>query len=90
MTPHEFIAKWKPAELKERSACVKHFLDLCRMLGQKTPADADPKGEWFTFEYGLKKKTGSQGFADVWKNGAFGWKYNSVFAGCMDSISTIG
>lgn len=21
MTPHQFIAKWKPADLKERAAC---------------------------------------------------------------------
>ena len=78
MTPHEFIAKWKPAELKERAACQEHFLDLCRMLGQKTPADADPKGTWFTFEYGVQKDIGGQGFADVWKKGCFGWEYKSV------------
>ena len=58
MTPHEFIAKWKPAELKERAACQEHFLDLCRMLGQKTPAEADPKGTWYNFEYGVQKDSG--------------------------------
>ena len=75
MTPHDFIAKWKPAELKERAACQEHFLDLCRMLGQKTPAEADPKGEWYTFEYGVQKDIGGQGFADVWKKECFGWEY---------------
>jgi hypothetical protein len=34
MTPHEFIAKWRAANLSERSACQQHFLDLCDLLGQ--------------------------------------------------------
>ena len=44
MTPGEFIAKWRASELKERSASQEHFIDLCRMLGEPTPADADPTG----------------------------------------------
>jgi len=28
MTPQEFIAKWKKAQLSERSAAQQHFLDL--------------------------------------------------------------
>ena len=32
MTPTEFIAKWRPVELKERSAAQIHFNDLCRLL----------------------------------------------------------
>jgi hypothetical protein len=73
--PHQFIAKWKKAELKERSACQQHFLDLCDVLGQPNPADADPTGEWYTFEKGVSKDTGGQGFADVWRRGFFGWDY---------------
>ena len=42
MTPGEFIAKWRAAELKERSAAQEHFIDLCRLLGEPTPAEADP------------------------------------------------
>ena len=56
MTPHDFIAKWKPAELKERAACQEHFLDLCRLLGPKTPAEADPKGTWYTLVRGVMAK----------------------------------
>jgi type II restriction/modification system DNA methylase subunit YeeA len=33
MTPHQFIAKWQAADLKERAACQEHFLDLCAVLG---------------------------------------------------------
>jgi hypothetical protein len=31
MTPQEFIAKWKKAQLSERSAAQQHFLDLCEV-----------------------------------------------------------
>ena len=54
MTPARFIEKWKLAELKERAACQEHFLDLCRVLEQESPAAADPKGEWYTFEKGVQ------------------------------------
>ena len=41
MTPGEFIAKWRASELKERSASQEHFIDLCRLLDEPTPAQAD-------------------------------------------------
>ncbi|NLX99313.1 MAG: hypothetical protein GXY83_24515 [Rhodopirellula sp.] len=54
MTPHEFTAKWQRANLSERSACQQHFLDLCALLGQPTPATADPDGAWYTFHVSWK------------------------------------
>jgi type II restriction/modification system DNA methylase subunit YeeA len=75
MTPHQFIAKWKPATLSERSACQQHFLDICDLLGQPKPAEVDPKGEWYTFEKGVAKSDGGKGWADVWMQGKFGWEY---------------
>ena len=60
---------------RERSASQEHFLDLCRMLGQRTPADADPLGEWYTFERGATKQGGGEGWADVWRRGHFAWEY---------------
>jgi hypothetical protein len=75
MTPHEFIAKWKKADLSERSAYQQHFLDLCELLDQPKPAEVDPKGEWYTFEKGVAKTDGGKGFADVWQQGKFGWEY---------------
>lgn len=74
MTPHEFIAKWQKVELSERSACQQHFLDLCDLLGQPKPAEADPEGAWYTFERGVRKTEGGHGWADVWMRGHFGWK----------------
>src|SRR5437868_6935076 len=66
MTPQEFIAKWKKAQLSERSAAQQHFLDLCELLGQPKPAAADPEGAWYTFERGAHKTGGGEGWADVW------------------------
>ena len=75
MTPGEFIAKWRASELKERSASQEHFIDLCRLLGEPTPAEADPTGENYCFERGARKDTGGDGWADVWKRGNFAWEY---------------
>ena len=75
MAPHDFILKWKGIQLTERSACQSHFLDLCRLLGQPGPTDADPTGDWYTFEKGVSKDIGGKGFADVWRKGFFGWEH---------------
>jgi len=75
MTPAEFITKWRASELKERSASQEHFIDLCRLLGEPTPAEADPKGERYCFERGARKDTGGDGWADVWKRHHFAWEY---------------
>ena len=75
MTPSEFIAKWRASELKERSASQEHFIDLCRLLGEPTPAEADPAGERYCFERGARKDSGGDGWADVWKRGFFAWEY---------------
>ena len=75
MRPGEFIAKWRASELKERSAAQEHFIDLCRLLGEPTPAEADPTGEHYCFERGARKDTGGEGWADVWKRHCFAWEY---------------
>ena len=80
MTPNEFIAKWHASELKERSAAQEHFIDLCRLLGEPTPAEADPKGDHYCFERGALKDTGGEGWADVWKRHCFAWEYKGKHA----------
>lgn len=75
MTVDDFIRKWRAAELKERSAAQEHFIDLCRLLDEPTPAEADPTGAFYAFERGASKTTGGEGWADVWKRGHFGWEY---------------
>ena len=80
MTPNEFIAKWHASELKERSAAQEHFIDLCRLLGEPTPAEADPKGDRYCFERGALKESGGKGWADVWKRHCFAWEYKGKHA----------
>ena len=80
MTPNEFIAKWHASELKERSAAQEHFIDLCRLLGEPTPAEADPKGDHYCFERGALKDSGGGGWADVWKRHCFAWEYKGKHA----------
>ena len=80
MTPGTFIAKWRAAALKERSAAQEHFIDLCRLLDEPTPAEAEPTGEHYCFERGAHKDTGGAGWADVWKRHHFAWEYKGKHA----------
>jgi len=70
-----FITKWQRSTLTERSAAQQHFLDLCAVLSEPTPATADPDGSFYTFERGVRKAAGGGGWADVWKRGYFAWEY---------------
>tara|TARA_R110002072_G_scaffold42064_12_gene118124 strand:- start:71759 stop:74809 length:3051 start_codon:yes stop_codon:yes gene_type:complete len=77
-----FIAKWSKANLSEQQASQEHFIDLCRLLGVKTPAELDPVGDTFTFEKGAEVSgpasigsKGAYGRADVWYKGRFAWEY---------------
>ena len=71
----DFAAKWRDNARRERASSQEHFIDLCRLLGVPTPAEVDPSGESYTFEAGVEKQGGGQGWADVWKRGHFGWEY---------------
>ncbi|MEP7452738.1 DNA methyltransferase [Phyllobacterium sp. SB3] len=75
MHADDFITKWRASTLKERSASQSHFNDLCDLLGVEQPISADPTGEWYCFERGASKAAGGEGWADVWRRGAFGWEY---------------
>jgi len=80
MTPAAFIAKWRASTLKESSASQEHFLDLCRLLDEPTPAEADPNGDHYCFERGARKDSGGDGWADVWKRHHFAWEYKGKHA----------
>ena len=80
MTPYEFITKWRASELKESSASQEHFINLCGLLGEPTPAEADPTGDRYCFERGARKDTGGDGWADVWKRHCFAWEYKGKHA----------
>jgi type II restriction/modification system DNA methylase subunit YeeA len=89
MTPQQFIAKWKPVALTERAAAQSHFLDLCALLGHDDPISADPTGESFTFEKGVTKTGGGDGFADVWKKGFFAWEYKKKKRNLDDALGQL-
>ena len=75
LTPREFAQKWGDNTQKESSTSREHFIDLCRMLGEPTPNEADPTGSQYAFEKSVTKAAGGDGFADVWKKDFFGWEY---------------
>jgi hypothetical protein len=75
MTPGEFAARWRGVTTTERASSQSHFLDLCALLDEPGPIEADPTGTWYAFEKGAEKLDGHDGFADVWKRGAFAWEY---------------
>ena len=75
LTPNAFATKWLGVQTTEKAASQEHFIDLCRMLGEPTPHEADPTGEAYAFEKRVTKGGGGDGFADVWKRGFFAWEY---------------
>jgi hypothetical protein len=64
MLATDFIEKWRSSDLTERAAAQSNFRDLCDLLGEKAPTDADPKGESCAFEKGVTETTG-EGWADA-------------------------
>jgi hypothetical protein len=71
----EFVSRWQRSTLTESAGSQSHFIDLCNVLGQPTPAEADQEGHTYTFEKGVSKTAGGEGFADVWMRGFFAWEY---------------
>lgn len=53
LTPQAFSERWSKSKLSERSSAQSHFIDLCHMLGKPIPAEADPDGDFYTFERSL-------------------------------------
>jgi hypothetical protein len=79
LTPAAFAAKWKGIETTEKASSQSHFIDLCRMLGEPTPHEADPIGSFYAFEKRVAKAGGGDGFADVWKRDFFAWEYKGKY-----------
>ena len=77
ITLPQFVAKWKSNERPEESASKAQFLDICSLVEHPQPAEADPTGDFFTFEKRVDKVAGGKGFADVWLRDHFAWEYKS-------------
>jgi hypothetical protein len=75
LAPAAFAAKWRGVTTTEKAASQEHFIDLCRMLGEPTPHEADPIGAHYAFEKRVSKAGEGDGFADAWKRDFFAWEY---------------
>jgi hypothetical protein len=75
LTPQQFVDKWRPIAVKERSGYQEHFIDLCRLVGHPTPLESDSTAASYGFEAGADKQKGGRGWADVWKRGFFALEY---------------
>jgi type II restriction/modification system DNA methylase subunit YeeA len=76
MSALQFVEKWRGSALGERQGAQSHFLDLCDLLGEPKPTDA----ESYCFERGAEKVGGGDGWADVWRKGCFAWEYKGKHA----------
>ncbi len=80
MTPQQFVQNWQNTALKERQSYQIHFMELCDLVEHERPTGSgiDTAGKTFAFEYGLKKDSGGQGFADVFYDGHFAIEYKAA------------
>lgn len=74
LTPDEFVKRWQHADATERQSYQEHFRDVCRLVGAVTPGELQQFDD-YTFEYGLKKTDGRQGYADVFYRNHFAIEY---------------
>jgi hypothetical protein len=74
MNATDFVRRWAAAAGHESGSAQPHFIDLCALIGEKTPNEADPSRTFYMFEAGARGPEG-QGFADVWLKGKFAWEY---------------
>jgi len=75
MNAPESVRTWRDVDLTGKCASQQHFPDLCELVGRPKPVGVDKTGKSFTFERGAAKRSGDDGWADVWKKGFFGWEY---------------
>ncbi len=75
MDAAQFARKWIASTATERQASQEHFLDLCALVDETTPNEADPTGDFYAFEKGASRTSAGDGFADVWLKDHFGWEY---------------
>ena len=55
LTPADFAQKWQGSTTTEKAGSQSHFIDLCRMLGEPTPHEADPTGDHYVCETAGKR-----------------------------------
>jgi len=88
MNAGEFVQKWAAAKGSERGQSQEHFIDLCRLLAEKTPSEADPSRSFYTFEQGALTPDGDR-FADVWLKDHFAWEYKGKHKDLVDAYKQV-
>ncbi len=73
-----FVARWQRSTLTERSAAQQHFLDLCAVLGEPTPATADPDSISYTFGKDAQTDGGEAGWVDEQQAIALKWAWSII------------
>lgn len=71
MSSMDFVRKWQGNTNTERQSYQQFFLDLCALVDHPPPREMDPEARFFTFEAGVQRSIGGQGWADVWYKGHF-------------------
>jgi hypothetical protein len=76
LTPAAFAAKWRGVTTMDKAGSQDLFIDPCRMLGERTPQEADLIDAQYAFEKRVSKAAGGDGFDGVWKRDFFAWDFN--------------
>ena len=74
MQPHEFVAKWQNISFGEKQASQEMFLDICALVGHRTPVSAGNPDK-FTLERSVPG-----GSADAYLEGHFVWEFKGTDA----------
>ncbi len=97
MDAAEFARKWKGSAGRENASAQEHFADLCRLVGELTPNEADPSQTFYTFEKETQRSSGPRGRVDVWLKDKFAWEYKgkhkdlrAAYKQCLDYHEALG
>ena len=60
MSPRNFITKWQNSTLNERSASQSHFNDLCTLVCEPSPTDANRTARGTLREEGHEDRRGGR------------------------------
>src|ERR1035438_82240 len=88
MTATEFKKKWSRYQGKETSAYQSHFDDLCRLLGEQTPNEADPSGMDFFVSKSAWSKT--RNFSSCTKRRTRASRQNAALPTCGKRAASLG
>ena len=97
MDAAEFALKWRGSAGRESAGAQEHFIDLCSLVGEPTPNQADPSQSFYTFEKATQRASGPRGQVDVWLKDKFALEYKgkhkdlqAAYKQCLDYHEALG